>query len=79
VFDDGGLNAVDTGALTQIRAELADTIGRAGSLRLIIRTSPHERVAVTIVGRSAAGSPGEDDDVDLWHEIEHPRPATAND
>ncbi|HPT95170.1 MAG TPA: hypothetical protein PLA13_08660 [Microbacteriaceae bacterium] len=71
MFDDGGLDGVDAAALTAIRAQLAETIATARSRRLIIRTSPHERVAVTIVGRSDGAQPEEDDSVDLWHEIEH--------
>lgn len=72
VFDDGGLNGVDAASLSEIRTQLAETIETADSRRLIIRTSPHERVAVTVVGRSVDASVEEDDDVDLWREIEHP-------
>ena len=72
VFDDGGLDGVDPESLDEIRSQLAATVAGADSSRLIIRTSPHDRVAVTVVGRSA-GEPEavEDDDVDLWQEIEH--------
>ncbi len=59
--------------LAIIRGELAETLRTARSDRLYIRTSPDERVAVTVVGRSAAG-PGlsDEDAVDLWREIGHP-------
>lgn len=74
VFDDGGLNGLDATSRSEIRAKLAETIATADSGRLIIRTSPHERVAVTVVGRSVSvpGEEDDDDDVDLWREIEHP-------
>lgn len=73
MFDDGGLDGVDADALAEIRAQLAHTIASAQSRGLIIRTSPHDRVAVTIVGRPDAVQSEEDDTVDLWHEIEHRR------
>ena len=59
-----------------IRAQLVTTLREARSDRLYIRTSPHDRVAVTVVGRSAAG-PGlsDEDAVELWREI--PRAAEA--
>jgi hypothetical protein len=53
---------------------LAGTLREARSDRLYIRTSPHERVAVTVVGRSAAGDGLSDEDaVELWREIPHSR------
>lgn len=83
VLDEGGLDGVDEDALVVIRAELADTLVEAHSERLYIRTSPDDRVAVTVVGRSSSprddGHLGRGDDpdagedvVDLWHEIPHP-------
>ncbi len=76
VLDEGGLDGLDEESLAVIRTELAETLRTARSDRLYIRTSPDERVAVTVVGRSAAG-PGlsDEDAVDLWREIGHPRAA----
>ena len=73
VLDEGGLDGLDEATLTIIRTQLAETLRAARSDRLYIRTSPHERVAVTVVGRSNAG-PGlsDEDAVDLWREIDHP-------
>lgn len=72
VFDDGGLDGVDAESLDEIRSQLAETVAGAESSRLIIRTSPHDRVAVTVVGRSIGEAEEvEEDDVDLWQEIEH--------
>ena len=60
-------------SLAIIRTELAETLRNARSDRLYIRTSPDERVAVTVVGRSATGQGLSDEDaVDLWREIGHP-------
>lgn len=74
LFDEGGLDGLDGAALEAVRAELADILRGAESDRLIIRTSPHNGVAVTVVGRSAGdGAGGDDDEVDLWREIRRPR------
>ena len=73
VLDEGGLDGLDEASLAIIRNELAETLRSARSDRLFIRTSPDERVAVTVVGRSAAGQGLSDEDaVDLWREIGHP-------
>ncbi|MET0735120.1 MAG: hypothetical protein ABWY55_05670 [Microbacterium sp.] len=73
VLDEGGLDDLDEASLAVIRAELAETLKRAGSDRLFIRTSSHESVAVTVVGRSSSESGLSDEDaVDLWQEIPHP-------
>jgi hypothetical protein len=73
VLDEGGLDGLDEPTLAIIRTELAETLRSARSDRLYIRTSPDERVAVTVVGRSASGQGLSDEDaVDLWHEIGHP-------
>lgn len=73
VLDEGGLDGVDESALAIIRAELADTVREARSSRLYIRTSRHDRIAVTVVGRQEAGGALSDDDaVDLWREIPYP-------
>ena len=70
LFDEGGLEGVPATALHAIRAELAGILREATSERLIIRTSPHDEVAVTVVGRTAtAGAGADEDDVDLWREI----------
>ncbi|KAA9111256.1 hypothetical protein [Microbacterium rhizomatis] len=72
VLDEGGLEGLDERSLTQIRSRLADTLRSASSDRLYIRTSPHDRIAVTVVGRSGAGAGLSDEDaVDLWAEIPH--------
>jgi len=73
LFDEGGLEDLPASALHDIRAELAGIVEQASSERLIIRTSPHHEVAVTVVGRTAAAGAGADeDDVDLWREIRRP-------
>ncbi|HEX5857769.1 MAG TPA: hypothetical protein VFY91_06655 [Microbacterium sp.] len=73
VFDEGALDDVDDEQLDIIRAELADALREATSERLIIRTSSHTEVAVTVVGRSVAGQGLSDEDaVDLWREIRYP-------
>ncbi|KAF2414422.1 hypothetical protein B1729_04785 [Microbacterium sp. B35-04] len=73
VLDEGGLDDVDEEQLGVIRAQLADALRSAASDRLYIRTSPDERVAVTVVGRSpSGGGPSDEDSVDLWLEISHP-------
>jgi hypothetical protein len=73
VLDEGGLDGVDPMSLRVIRSELAETIRGSSSRRLYIRTSPHDEVAVTVVGRDeATGALSDDDSVDLWREIPHP-------
>ncbi|MEZ3159418.1 hypothetical protein AB1K54_02595 [Microbacterium sp. BWT-B31] len=73
LLDEGGLDGVDEAGLAQIRAQLAQTLATARSDRIYIRTSPHERVAVTVVGRSAVADGHSDEDaVDLWLEIPFP-------
>ncbi|MDW4573388.1 hypothetical protein R8Z57_11460 [Microbacterium sp. M3] len=73
VLDEGGLDDVDEQTLSIIRGQLAETLRSASSDRLYIRTSPDERVAVTVVGRSpSVGGPSDEDAVDLWREIPHP-------
>lgn len=82
VLDEGGLEGMDERDLAEVRAQLAETLRSAASERIYIRTSPHDRIAVTVVGRSAsvAEHPGgadarghaDEDTVDLWREIPHP-------
>ncbi|KRA22507.1 hypothetical protein ASD65_17065 [Microbacterium sp. Root61] len=73
VLDEGGLDGLDEASLAIIRTQLAETLRSANSDRLYIRTSPHDRVAVTVVGRSASAEGLSDEDaVDLWREIIHP-------
>ncbi|WP_146145328.1 hypothetical protein [Microbacterium timonense] len=73
VLDEGGLDDVDEPTLAIIRAQLAEALRSASSDRLYIRTSPDERIAVTVVGRSpSVGAPSDEDAVDLWREIPHP-------
>ncbi len=70
VLDEGGLEDIDAASMERIRHGLVEALRSARSDRLYIRTSPHERVAVTVVGRSDAGRGLSDDDtVDLWREI----------
>lgn len=72
VLDEGGLEGLDETSLTVIRQRLADTLRTASSDRLYIRTSPHDSIAVTVVGRSGEGTGLSDEDaVDLWAEIPH--------
>ena len=73
VLDEGGLDDASGDALDAIRADLARALEGAASDRIYIRTSPHESIAVTVVGRSLeGGDPDADEVVDLWHEISHP-------
>lgn len=73
MLDEGGLDEIDEGQLTLIREELASTLEQSHSERVFIRTSPHESVAVTVVGRSRSDEdPDGDEVVDLWHEIRRP-------
>lgn len=69
VSDEGGLEGVGEEDRERIRAELATVIATSSSDRLIVRSSRHETVAVTIVGRSDTSEQDDDDDVELWHEI----------
>lgn len=74
LFDEGGLEGLALSDLDGIRSELARILRESVSDRVIIRTSPHDEIAVTVVGRSAADTAGADeDDVDLWREIRRPR------
>lgn len=73
MLDEGGLDELDEGTLAVIRRDLAATLRGASSRRLFIRTSPHESIAVTVVGRQEAdGELSDDDSVDLWREIPYP-------
>lgn len=69
VFDEGGLDGVEEERRVEIRDELAAALTNADARRLIIRSARDPRVAVTVVGRAGARSSGDDDSVDLWHEI----------
>jgi hypothetical protein len=71
VFDEGGLEGIPEANVAIIRAELAEALNGSTSNRIIIRTSPDERVAVTVVGRFVVEDTGEES-VDLWREIRHP-------
>lgn len=74
VLDEGGLDGLDDATLTSIRSQLAETLRTAVSDRIFIRTSAHETVAVTVVGRSGEHAGLSDEDaVDLWREIARPR------
>lgn len=67
VLDEGGLEGVRAEDLLRIRRDLAAVLGQATSERVYIRSSTDERIAVTVVGRSAGREA--EDNVDLWHEI----------
>nr|WP_205829341.1 hypothetical protein [Microbacterium sp. B19(2022)] len=69
VFDEGGFDGIEAARRVEIRDELAAVLTRAESARLIIRSSRDPRVAVTVVGRAGTRASGDDDSVDLWHEI----------
>ncbi len=58
LFDEGGLEGLGAADLKGIRSELAGILRESVSERVIIRTSPHHEIAVTIVGRSSGGAPG---------------------
>ncbi|MCE4025607.1 hypothetical protein LXM50_06440 [Microbacterium sp. Au-Mic1] len=73
VFDDGGLDGLDEHTKGRIREELADVLADSSSARLIIRAPRDARIAVTVVGRSAAGESSDEDSVELWHEIPRTR------
>lgn len=69
VFDEGGLDGIDEERRVEIRDELAAALADADAGRVIIRSARDPRVAVTVVGRAGARSSGDDDSVDIWHEI----------
>lgn len=70
VLDEGWLDGLDQASLDAVRARLAEAVRASRSARLFIRTSPDERIAATVVGRSASGPGLSDEDVvDLWVEI----------
>lgn len=74
LFDEGGLDGLDARELAEVRRELASILRESVSERVIIRTSPDEQIAVTVVGRSSGDTAaGDDDNVDLWREIRRPR------
>lgn len=75
VFDEGGLDGVDEERRVEIRDELAAALADADAGRVIIRAARDPQVAVTVVGRAGARSSGDDDSVDIWHEI--PRERTS--
>lgn len=74
VFDEGGLDEIDEPRRAEIRDELASVLATAEADRWIIRSARDPRTAVTVVGRARSGS-GDDDDVDVWHEIPRAREA----
>lgn len=70
LLDEGGLDSIPEVVLREVRAQLATTVRSARSHRLYIRTSTHNGVVVSVVGRSGEGQgPSDEDDVDLWEEI----------
>lgn len=70
LLDEGGLDGLSDDELGRIRGEIADAISDAQSARIIVRSSRHAEIAVTVVGRSAAGDGlAADDTVELWQEI----------
>lgn len=76
IFDENALEDLDEPALQRVRSELAATLRGTSAERIIVRTSPDPDIAVTVVGRRAAGAGvGDEDDVELWHEIPRRAPA----
>lgn len=69
VFDEGGLDGVSEDRRRSIRDELAVVLTSAQTGRIIIRSASDPQVAVTIVGRAGSRASGDDDSVELWHEI----------
>lgn len=69
VLDEGGLEGIDEVRRDEIRAELAEILGDAGQMRVIVRSAQHPEIAVTIVGRDASGEDSDHDAVGLWREI----------
>ncbi|WP_460797607.1 hypothetical protein [Microbacterium sp. GXF0217] len=69
VFDEGGLDGIDEQRRGEIRDELAGVLTGVDEGRVIIRAAHDPNVAVTVVGRAAAGNSADEDSVLLWHEI----------
>lgn len=69
VFDEGGLDGIDERRRAEIRDELAGVLDAVRADRVIIRAGRDDVLAVTVVGRAAAGASHDEDAVDLWHEI----------
>ncbi|MDQ1137615.1 hypothetical protein QE410_002414 [Microbacterium sp. SORGH_AS 1204] len=73
LFDEGGLDGLGAEELATVRRELAAIVRASVSDRVIIRTSPDDEIAVTVVGRSRGeDATGDDDHVDLFREIRRP-------
>lgn len=70
VLDEGGLDGISGEERTALRAELAGVLEGISSERVFVRTSTHDDVVATVVGRSA--SVDGEDTVDVWHEIRRP-------
>lgn len=73
VLDEGGLDGLTGDERAALRRQLADVLADVRSQRVFVRTSTLDEVAVTVVGRSERV--GEEDTVDVWHEI--PRRSAA--
>lgn len=67
VLDEGGFEGLTPDERAALRARLAVVLSEVGSPRVFVRTSTLDDVAVTVVGRSERS--GDDDTVDVWHEI----------
>lgn len=78
VFDEGGLEDIGEDRRAEIRDELAGVLAAVRSDRVIIRAGRDEVLAVTVVGRAAAGASHDEDSVDLWHEIRRVAGDAAN-
>jgi hypothetical protein len=84
LFDEGGLDDVEEGAMDGALTELAEAIAGTRARRIIARTAPADSgTAITVVGLTPAGESsvselgsddeeGDDDEVDLWLEIPKP-------
>jgi len=76
VFDEGGLEGIPEHRREQIRDELAAVLRGVTAQRVIIRSACDPDVAVTVVGRAAAGAVRDDDAVELWYEIPRDAPTS---
>jgi len=80
VLDDGGVDDIDADLMNPVLDRVAEAISGVRSDRIIIRTAPKGSTkAVTVVGlssgtssASALGLEDDDEDVDLWLELDRP-------
>ena len=80
VNDDGGIDDVDACAMEPLLARVAEALAGLTSDRIIIRTAPRDSdkalsvVAMSVDPMAAAlgVDDGDDDQVDLWLELDRP-------